>query len=201
MDSTMPASVALNMPSTAAEVTVGRPHWPARGGTAGCQGGGHPGTWHPGASLGPTGAPQHQQCYAESPHPSGKVVEGDNTQASWGCQALTGVGDPKPGCHGQDLPPGVRPGLVAVRLGLAGEDAGACQHVAEQPHHHDGQDDLQGQRPGCIPHYFQIQAWKKGWGGFFWEGDPPGPIGSQPVPTGNILKIWTRSRTKPRPRR
>lgn len=31
MDSMMPASVALNMPSTAAEVTVGSPHWPARG--------------------------------------------------------------------------------------------------------------------------------------------------------------------------
>lgn len=70
MDSMMPASVALNMPSTAAEVTVGRPHWPARGGRVGRQGGEHPGDPAPptsvltGATLGLPppfwGAPQPQ---------------------------------------------------------------------------------------------------------------------------------------------
>lgn len=80
----------------------------------------------------------------------------------WGRLALTRVGDPKPGCHGQDLPPGVRPGLVAVRLGLAGENAGARQHVAEQPHHHDGQDDLRGRDRGHNQRCLQIHVWKKG---------------------------------------
>lgn len=59
MDSMMPASVALNMPSTAAEVTVGSPHWPARG-----QGRSELGTAQDpqpvltGAIWGPPGVPQ-----------------------------------------------------------------------------------------------------------------------------------------------
>lgn len=122
MDSMMPASVALNMPSTAAEVTVGSPHWPARG-TAG-----H-GWGHTGATLLPR---LHQ------------VPTSPRTKGYRGARALTGVGDTEPGGHGQDLPAGVCPGLVSVLLGPAGEDSGAGQHVADQPHQHDGQDDLRG---------------------------------------------------------
>lgn len=158
MDSMMPASVALNMPSTAAEVTVGRPHWPAGGAEQGVRVGATPWPGPPellrGSFPGGSAAPVMLQQLPASPM----------AKAGGGCLALTGVGDAKPGCHGQDLPPGVRPGLVAVRLGLAGEDAGARQHVAEQPHHHDGQDDLRGQRPGTPPASLAKPCVEKGGG-------------------------------------
>lgn len=107
--------------------------------------------------------------------------------APWcGRGSLTGVGETEPGGHREDLPTCVRPGLVAVLLGVAGEDASTCQHVAEQPHHHDGQDDLRAVMGTCG------------------DGDTPGSAPQHlpgPIPTGNILKICTRSRTKPRPQR
>lgn len=135
----MPASVALNMPSTAAEVTVGSPHWPARGQSRSVLGT---------AQESPAAA---HRCHFGPPRvfPSpGDAAPGPHIPQGYrgtqGCRALTGVGDAEPGCHGQDLPAGVRPGLVAVLLGPAGEDSGAGQHVADQPHQHDGQDDLRG---------------------------------------------------------
>lgn len=85
MDSIMPASVALNMPSTAAEVTVGRPHWPARGGgQSRVSGWGHP-------------APH--QCHFGAPHPPrtlpspGDAVPGPRLPQGEG--VLAG-----PGCRG-----------------------------------------------------------------------------------------------------
>lgn len=76
MDSMMPASVALNMPSTAAEVTVGSPHWPARGQGRADQDWGHPRTPHPvltGATLGPPGC---SPAPAMLHHQQGKGVSG-----------------------------------------------------------------------------------------------------------------------------
>lgn len=65
MDSMMPASVALNIPSTAAEVTVGRPHWPAREAEEGVSMGHSPGGAHSGwdtAPQAPTASGLPQPC-------------------------------------------------------------------------------------------------------------------------------------------
>lgn len=151
MDSMMPASVALNMPSTAAEVTVGSPHWPARGAEQIRTGDtpGPPTRCSPVPLWAPPAAPLPRRCCTIS-----RARGYGGPRAPRGCRALTGVGDAEPGCRGQDLAPGVRPGLVPVLLGLAGEDSGAGQHVADQPHQHDGQDDLRATHrdvPASLP--------------------------------------------------
>lgn len=151
MDSMMPASVALNMPSTAAEVTVGSPHWPARGQSR--SGLGTLPDPPPGAHRCHFGPPRVLPCPGDAAPSAGQGGIG-GPRAPRGCRALTGVGDAEPGCRGQDLAPGVRPGLVPVLLGLAGEDSGAGQHVADQPHQHDGQDDLRATHrdvPASLP--------------------------------------------------
>lgn len=54
----------------------------------------------------------------------------------------TRVGHSKPGRRSQNVPTGIRASLVSIAIGVAGQQAGQSEDVANEPNHHDGEDDL-----------------------------------------------------------
>lgn len=57
---------------------------------------------------------------------------------------LTRVGHSKPGCWSHNVTTGIRASLVSVATRVTRQKVGQRKDVANEPNHHDGEDDLKG---------------------------------------------------------